>query len=474
MTDGPRQEDWEAQAPPADFADRVMERVGRDSAAPRALRARAWGVAGAVAMAASIALAIGVRGGASSSHGEAIARTREQIDLGSRAVAVLERGARVAWDGDEVTQPAGDVFYRVEPGGAFRVHTPAGDVEVLGTCFRVVVSPPSGGGAQQRTEGDVNARDIKAGAIGAALTATAFVSVYEGKVAVSRASDRVTLTAGESATSDATGVHRGAAKGADGASAADDNAAASADEADPLAKANANLADSVREYKQRLEAIEAQKKGVEKQLAEAQEKLAIAQNDGQAPPKKSDFDLTQDDWKRLAQEGKVNAHFPCVGPSAKNRDEISDDSLQKAGLAPQDRSILQSAYDASRKRVWQGTIRPLCIKAVKGDAALADRLGPGTCQSLIQDVAAQNGEDVEEEMHEVAEIRAGMRPMPADGGGDVLKMMLALSLESGAVEQDLAKSLGPDEAHRVVFVDEVGCWNNSSWGVGPRPTLPGK
>ncbi len=102
------------------------------------------------------------------------------MHLGARGIAVLERGAHVAWNGDEVTQSAGDVFYRVERGGAFRVHTPSGDVQVLGTCFRVRVENEENG------EGAVNLRDLKVGAFGAALGAAAFVSVYEGKVAFSQ------------------------------------------------------------------------------------------------------------------------------------------------------------------------------------------------------------------------------------------------------------------------------------------------
>jgi ferric-dicitrate binding protein FerR (iron transport regulator) len=454
-------EEWNAQEPSDGFADRVMASIEGEEAAARPASPARWrvrraGVATGLALAAGLALAIGWRASGPPPRGDAIAADRTQVPLGRRAVAVLEPGARVAWSGDEVNQSAGDVFYRVEPGGTFRVHTPAGDVQVLGTCFRVKVDA---------SEAEMNVRDVKAGAIGAALSAVAFVSVYEGKVAVSHARESVTLTAGESARADEHGVHREGARLADGAAAGDNGGAANED---PLVAANANLADSVREYKRQLETIAADKKTIEKRLKDAEEKLAIAENDGTVPPKKSEFDLTQDDWKKLAQEGKVNAHFPCVG--RQKPDDLGD--ITKKGYAPQDKTVIQAAMDASRTRVWEGTIRPLCLRATKGDAALADRLGAQTCQSLIQDVAHMNGEDVEEEMRQVAEVRAGMRPMPADGGADVFKLMLALSNESGTIEKDLAKSLGPDEAHRVVFADELGCWNNSSWGVGPRPTLP--
>lgn len=72
--------------------------------------------------------------------GEASATARREVVIANgRGTAVLERGARVRWSGDQVVQESGEVFYRVERGGAFRVHTPAGDADVLGTCFRVAV-----------------------------------------------------------------------------------------------------------------------------------------------------------------------------------------------------------------------------------------------------------------------------------------------------------------------------------------------
>jgi ferric-dicitrate binding protein FerR (iron transport regulator) len=460
-------DEWTAQEPPRGFADGVMDRIAREERAetgdrlgrgagglPHRARpaARHAGIVASLALAASVALAIGLRDGGTS-HGEAIAREREQVALGARAVAVLESGAHVAWDGDLVNQPAGDVFYRVEPGAAFRVHTPAGDVQVLGTCFRVRVDA---------TEASVNGRDIKAAGIGAALGAAALVSVYEGKVRVSHASDALTLGAGQSARADARGVRR-TGDGGDGIAAADTP--------DTLLAANAGLADSVRGYKERLDAIAAQKKGLEKQLAEAQEKLALAQNDGQAPPSKSPYDLAQDDWKKLAEEGTVAARYPCPQGNG-TQHPISADSLQKAGLSPSDGPLLEQAMNASRARMW-ATIRPLCASALQGDAAMADKLGPSTCESLVKDVAAANGTDVPEDMREVAEIRAGMRPMPSNGGDAVMKMMMAITGESSAMEQDLAQQVGPDDAHALVFGDNSpGCWQNSRWGVGPRPSAP--
>jgi hypothetical protein len=304
---------------------------------------------------------------------------------------------------------------------------------------------------------------VKAGAVGAVLSAVAFVSVYEGKVAVSHASQSVTLTAGESARADSSGVHRGASDAAGEPGAA--GAGGAAADSDPLVAANANLSDSVRDYKRRLESIEAQKTSVEKQLAEAQQKLAAAQSDGQAVAAKSPYDLDQNDWKQLAKEGKVVARMACP----RDDGNVSVKSLNKLGLAPQDAQPIHDALQRSTTRVWN-VLRPLCIQALQGSAEMADKLGPSTCQALVGDVAQQH-EDTGEETRLVAEIRAGLVPMDAAKLGSYGKMLYAMSGESKALEQDLAQSIGPDDAHRFTYGDE-GSWCQSTWGAGPRPELP--
>jgi len=106
--------------------------------------------------------------------GTASTTARTTIELGSRAVAVAEVGSHLVWniDGDaRIEQPTGNVFYRVEPGGAFVVATPAGDVTVHGTCFRV---------------------DLETGA-------SLAVTVYEGTVTVSNRRGHVDAYAGDTA-----------------------------------------------------------------------------------------------------------------------------------------------------------------------------------------------------------------------------------------------------------------------------------
>lgn len=442
---------WEPQAPPADFAERVLAQVRAEPpAAKEKKRRRPWSIAGGAIATLSIAAAVALFAGGPPARGDAIAQDRTEVSMGSRARAVLEPGAHVAWDGDDVTQSSGDVFYRVEPGARFRVHTPAGDVEVKGTCFTVKVR------AMQK-------RDMKSGAIGAALSALAFVAVYEGKVAVSHAGQKAELTAGDSAQTGPDGVSKGAL--ADGQKAFDAKVAA-AESADPLEAANGNLVAQVSEYKKRLEAIASQKTELEKKLETTEKQLEAAREGGTAPKAKHDFDLDADDWKELAKDGTIKSRTPC---ERKPDWQPSPEQLQKIGLAPQDAPVLKDAYKHSNERLWNA-IKPICAQAI-GSAEIAEKLGRDTCQHVVLDVEdRRSAEAVAEAMRQVGEIRAGMRPMPGPNEqvSPVVRMFLAVTGESQLFENELAQSFGPEEAHRITFSDGM-CMGRSTWGGrGPR------
>jgi ferric-dicitrate binding protein FerR (iron transport regulator) len=468
---------WEPQLPPSDFAERVLAEVRAE--APREAnaasaskarergRARRWGtgagVVGVLALAAALAMRVTSMPDA---HGEAIAKDRIEVSIGSRARAVLEPGAQVKWDGDDVVQAHGDVFYRVEPGARFRVHTPAGDVEVKGTCFAVKIR---GEGQSSNVEGvDMNKRDVKSGVIGAALSALAFVAVYEGKVAVSHAGERVDLGAGEGAQVGNDGVRKSGALG-EGQRTFDAKVAANAAGDAPLAQANENLVAQVSEYRARLEAIAAQKLELEQTLKNTEQKLA-SKGDGSAPKSRSDFDLGADDWKDLAKDGTIKYMMPCKRPGGW---VASPDQLQKLALAPHDAPALQSAYAKSNERLWS-TIKPLCGQAI-GSVDVAEKVGMSTCIHLVLDLAQAKEKDVANEaMRQVAEIRAGVRPPPGpnEQTNAVTRMFLALTGEMKSFEGDLAQSLGPEEAHRVAYAEGM-CMGQSTFG-GPGPREPEK
>lgn len=487
---------WEPRLPPADFAERVLARIasddagvadarpepGADPAAPRAegrgapevarvgpRRARRWAAIGGGVAALALAAAVLVRIAAPPARGEAIARERVEVAIGSRALAVLEPGASVRWDGDDVVQGRGDVFYRVEPGSRFVVHTPAGDVAVEGTCFAVKVRPlgeEEGREEEGREEAAMVKRDVKAGAVGAALSALAFVAVYEGKVRVSHANERVELRAGESAQAGPGGVKLTGAT-ADGEKAFDQDVAASASADDePFGAANRNLVRQIGEYRARLEAITAQKTDLEAKLKRSEENLAASQ-DGAPSSLKHDFDLSPEDWRELAKDGTIKYQLPCF----KKRGEAwspSPEKLNALGLTPDDAEVLKRAYERSNERVWSA-LKPLCAEAI-GSADVAEKVGPEICVHLVLDHESErDGSATKQAKREVGEIRAGLRPAPGprEPAHPVLKLFLAATGEMKSFEGELAQSFGPEEAHRIVYSDEL-CMGSSTFG-GSRP-----
>ena len=446
-------EAWEPQLPPDDFADRVMERIRvekTEKAAP--VRRLPWRGATAVTAALALAAAAVVGVNAPPAHGEAIAKDRIEVALGKRGTAVLEPGASVAWNGDDVTQSKGDVFYRVERGSRFRVHTPAGDVEVKGTCFTVKVS-------------DMQKRDVRSGIIGGALTALAFVAVYEGKVAVSHASERADLVAGESAQLGPNGVARSGSLG-EGEKAFDTSVAEAKGGADePLLTANQRLAHQVGEYRSRLEAVAAEKSSLEDKLKKTEADLT-ASLDGDAPRSKSSFDLSPEDWKQLAREGTMKFRLPCTRPEGPW--EPTPETMRTLGLAPQDAAALKTAYAHSAQRMWD-FVKPLCVSVV-GTPELAEKIGADMCMHLVLDNDKSSGKDTQTESAKaVAEMRAGLRPLPGpnDAVNPATRVYLNATDAVKGFEAELAQSLGPEEAHRLAYSDEL-CFSSSVFRSGPK------
>jgi len=447
------EEAWPADEPTQGFAERVVERARTERASRRPSRVPRFALAG-VALAAAATLLLWLALG-TESQGSMLARERTEVRIGSRASAVLEAGASVEWRGPEVRQADGEIFYRVEPGGAFVVKTPAGDVSVLGTCFRVRVgqAPPKG-------EAEMKRRDLAVAAGGAALAAVAVVTVYEGRVQLSHAGGRVTLGAGESGK-----------LGPDGAKKVTADELADAEQSlkgasgGALATANENLARDISELNRRLKGIEKEKGKLEEQLATAERELA-KRTDGGAARGRHEFDMDQQDWSELAKDGTIKYRHPCFKPSGW---KPSAEQLEELGLAPDDVEPIDAAYKRSYERLWK-TIRPLCAKAI-GNAEVVDVLGPDTCTHVVVDaLRKQENSGVGEAMRQVAEARAGQRPAPA-GGKDqhpVFELFWGLTGEMSAFEADLAQSFGPEEAKRLAYSKGLCAGHSTFGGPGPR------
>jgi hypothetical protein len=305
----------------------------------------------------------------------------------------------------------------------------------------------------------MNAKDVRAGAVGALTTAAAFVAVYEGKVAVSHAAEAVTLSAGEGADVGAGGVRKAADVTA--AESAFDAATASAG-GDPAMRANESLVASMSDYRARLERMVVERRALEQQLADARARLEAADGGGKLPT----LEVTPDDWKELAKTGTIRMRIPCQWkggwwPSAKQLDAL--------GLAPADARTIQDATNSLYESEW-AAIRPLCAKIAGPD--IADKLGLDGCPNFIFTYQkGANKEAAMEAMRRVSEMRAGLLATPAPDDptlSPVESVFLALTGQQSALEAELAQSFGPDEAHRLVTSSSF-CGFSSTWnGPGPR------
>jgi hypothetical protein len=184
---------YEVPAAPAGIEDRLWQRM--HAARPR--RSRRWklgagaAAVGAVGAAASVAWFVTAGSPAVARSGTVRTAERTTLSIG-KATLVAEPGTALTWTssdrGVRVEQRGGNVFYRVEPGREFVVVTDAGELSVLGTCFRVEVSSMK-----------LPRQGLVGGAIGAAVTAGVFVAVFEGKVSLANQHGRVEIPAGQSA-----------------------------------------------------------------------------------------------------------------------------------------------------------------------------------------------------------------------------------------------------------------------------------
>jgi hypothetical protein len=177
--------EWADPTPPPDFVDQVMAAHQPPARSPR--RWPYWAAAATVVLAAGLVLWLNQ---APAYSGSLDAQSRQSVTLGAGS-AVAEAGAELTWkqvDGVLTAyQPRGAVFYRLAPDQTLRLRTPNGEFVATGACFEMEIDPMS----------------LKTGlmgaALGAGLTAAAFVTVYDGEVSVNAAQGAHRVAAGERA-----------------------------------------------------------------------------------------------------------------------------------------------------------------------------------------------------------------------------------------------------------------------------------
>ena len=230
-------------------------------------------------------------------------------------------------------------------------------------------------------------------------------------------------------------------------------------------EANRHLAESVDVLNQKLAFVEQEKQRLEKKLSDAKTSGA-ERAEGHEKRGRSEFDLSRDDWAKLAKAGEVKYTLPC---EQKGGWQPTAAQLDGLGLAPGDGEAIKAAYSSSSERVW-ATIRPLCAEVV-GSEAVAEKLRRDACTHLLLDDAKSKSEGASKElMKQVGEINAGLRPPPQPGDDTpaVVQALLALTNEQHQFERDLAQTFGPDEAHRVAF-DEAMCSESSHFTTSKQP-----
>jgi len=416
---------WAPTPPPAGFAERVVAArpAPADATSARARRRRmaAWAVAAAVAGSLVAYGAFGTHAGTHASHGRLAPSARTTATLGDRGVAVAEPSADLRWDitpdgAVDVTQRAGDVFYRVDHGGPLVVHTPAGDIHVTGTCFRVEV--PMNKASQM----------ILAGAVGAAVATGVVITVYEGRVVADTRSAHTELLPG---TRTVLAPHGHTLV-----------AAAHAAYPDPVTRPPEPALDLEHATREQLVA----------RLSEQAQELAKLRAHGGAGPgggllafdsKSADgrpwFDPSADTLKAWAAECRVRSdepdfdHPPLVGDSRGiTADEMPEYRAAVADVQAQFRAVVRTLY----------------IQAT-GDTAGADTLSLDAMTTEINDKAAPGA--AQAVMQRVAQERAGLATPPADTShASPVEQLIRAQLGLGdATQAAMAKRLGPDRAAAI-------------------------
>ena len=409
---------WAPLAPPAGFADRVV--AARSAVAPELPRPR-WrvrligGIALAGAAAGVAVLALPPRHRAASDT--VIAARRTTIELGDRGTAVAEPDTEVVWrvadDGAaDVTQRTGNVFYRVERGGPFVVHTPAGDVRVTGTCFRVEV--------QAMTP---NKKLVIAGLAGAAIASTVLVTVYEGRVIAETGTARTELAAGSQAT-----LHDRGQVIVDGAvvgSAAD---VARATREQLVVRAQAQQAELVR-----LRARVAQLEG-------------SVGPDGQPKDVPEPGRVWHDPSPEKLAEWVATCHVRTDEPALDRFTPSTKPDVER-GITAGELGDYNAAMTEIQKR-WKELTRSLYLE-VTGDTVGADTLSNVAMRREIEEKSPRSEMNVV--LQRISQERAGLAAPPADlSKTSALERLIRAYVQLGdQSEAALAKRLGAQRAHEI-------------------------
>jgi hypothetical protein len=268
-------------------------------------------------------------------------------------------------------------------------------------------------------------RDLGAGALGAVVAGAVIVGVYEGKVRFAHGNNAITVGAGESAVADARGVRT-------------TQPIARTDRAPTIDRGDGTR--TATELRDRIAALEEEKSALEEELFAAQDAAG-----------KHPYDLSQEDWAKLAEQGSFKYRLPCFQSGGFRP---SDAQLAKLGLGSTEGDLIQAAYKTAGNQ-FGTTMRDVCARAYPG-TNINDSTELSSCISQLFTTMYTRADGPKPTLKQVGEIRAGTRPEPKpEDTTPLMRMLLQFSTASDLLEAELAKSLGADEAHRIVYSDEL-------------------
>lgn len=169
----------------------------------------------------------------------------------------------------------------------------------------------------------------------------------------------------------------------------------------------------------------------------------------EAPPTNAEMIPTKEEWAEMAKTGATRFCLPVAANWSK-----LDDIPSAAAHADE----LDAAYARSRQRLHDA-FAPVCPEVAS--AGVPNGVASLTkCGVAVMRKSGANG--AKAARTEVDEYRGGLRPMPTSN--DPLKpesrVILALTGEAQALVEDLSKSLGHEEAEKIVFRAHGCAWQN--------------
>lgn len=426
---------FEVPPPPPGLADRVLARLPAAASPPPPRRSSARALA-AVAAVLLVALpgAWWVLGPPES--GERTFTQRETVRLGTSSVAVAEPGTELHWTAGRrgtvrVRQPSGRVFYRVESGSDFQVETPAGQVAVRGTCFTLEVQPmlPS-------------KQSLTGAAVGAALTAAVFVTVHEGRVAVTSPAGATQVQPGERAVMSAGAAPRVVAAPAEPAPT--EPAPALAPASTPGAPSTWQAREAA--YVAELTTLRARVKQLESSQGGTRFSPGAKPVNFMEPSREELLEMAKECQLRWDEPGLGLRHPPL--PDAKER--------TKLGITDDEAEVISEVYDSFASRSLE-QLRAIYVAAT-GDVDNSRVLAP---DALKQEILDKSPEDaIKRAYQRVSQERAGLAAPPPDiTGMTAAERLVRFNTGLGdAYERALADKLGASRAHQLRASD--GGWGS--------------